>query len=114
MPEHWTVLITRLICTVIFHFYAMNDVNFSCVLLKYIALHKENFKMNRLEPLVYIVLKLTVCVFVECVTNIVLLSQRTHQSCIENFFALQTLLNIDQFFYNVLPLTDKLALVAEK
>ena len=70
--------------------------------------------MNRLEPLVYIVLKLTVCVFVECVTNIVLLSQTTHQSCIENFFALQTLLNIDQFFYNVLPLTDKLALVAEK
>jgi len=77
-------------------------------------MHKENFKSNRLEALVYIVLKILICIFVEFVTNIVLLSQQTHIDCIENFFALQTLLNIDTFFYKVLPLTDKLALVAEK
>ena len=77
-------------------------------------MHKENFKSNRLEALVYIVLKILICIFVEFVTNIVLLSQQTHIDCIENFFALQTLLNIDTFFYRVLPLTDKLALVTEK
>jgi hypothetical protein len=77
-------------------------------------MHKENFKSSRLEALVYIVLKIIICVFVEFVTNIVLLSQQTHIECIENFFALQTLLNIDTFFYSVLPLTDKLALVAKK
>jgi len=77
-------------------------------------MHKENFKKKRLEALVYIVLKILICIFVEFVTNIVLLSQQTHIDCIENFLALQTLLNIDTFFYKVLPLTDKLALVAEK
>jgi hypothetical protein len=77
-------------------------------------MHKENFKSNRLEALVYIVLKILICIFVEFVTNIVLLSQQTHIDCIENFFALQTILNIDTLVYRVLPLTDKLALVAKK
>ena len=77
-------------------------------------MHKENFKMKRLEALVYTVLKLTTCVFVEFVMNITLLSMLTHKSCVESFFALHTLLDIDEIFYGVLPLTDKLALVAEK
>ena len=92
----------------------MNKVNFSCIYLKYIAMHKENFKMNRIDAFVYTVLKLITCVFVEFVMNITLLSMTTHKSCVESFFALHTLLEIDEFFYGVLPLTDKLALVAEK
>ena len=110
VPSHWTVLITRFICASIFHFFAMNDVTFACVTLKYIAMHKENFRVRRFEPAMYMLLKLGTCVFVEIVNLLVLLSKTTHKDCIENFMALAVMLSFDQLFFKVLPANTRLAL----
>ena len=114
VPSHWTVLLTRFICASIFHFFAMNDVTFACVTLKYIAMHKENFRVNRLEPAIFMLLKLGTCVFVEIVNLLVLLSKTTHKDCIENFMALAVMLSFDQLFFKVLPAADRLAFLEEK
>lgn len=114
VPDHWTVLITRFICASIFHFFAMNDVTFSCVALKYTAIHREHFRTSRLEAAIYMLLKLMTCVFVEIVNLLVLISQTTHKDCIENFMALAVMLTFDQLFFQVLPAADKLAFKEEK
>ena len=110
VPESWTVQITRFICASIFHYFAMNDINFTSISLKYIAMHKHHFKFNRTLPVSFAILKIGTCVLVEIINVLILISLRSHKDCVENLLALTAILNFDNMFYRVLTDADQMVI----
>lgn len=101
-PESWTVLITRMICAIIFHFSAMNIVLSSVTNIKYLSKHPTHFTTNKLWPLIAMFVRIITAIFVELIQVLVLVTLKSHFDCITSFMAMETILNFEQLFFIVL------------
>lgn len=109
-PPEWTVLVTRLICAIIFHFFAMSDVTSSSVNLKFVSMHPTMFTSNIYVLNFFLCVKIGTAILVEVIQVVILINQQTHMDCIANFMAMQTILNFDSLFYIVLRETSQTCL----
>ena len=92
----------------------MNEINFTSVTLKYIAMHETHFKANRFLAVSFCMLRILSGVLIEIINVLILISLRSHKDCVENLLALTAILNFDMMFYAVLTDSDKAVIEGEK
>ena len=92
----------------------MNDINFTSITLKYIAMHKHHFKFNRALPVSFCLLKILTCILVEVINVLILISLTSHKDCVENLLVLSAILEFDNMFYAVLTDADKMVIAKEQ
>jgi len=109
VPENWTVNITRFICVSIYHLFAMNDMTSASVSLKYLSMHHNEFEHLSIAAF-FMVIKFSICFFVEAINVLIIVRTTTHKDCIENLMALSTILLFSKIFYKILPGQDRLLL----
>lgn len=101
------VLVVRLVCALVFHFFAMNDVTSASAHIKYIAMHPDHFDINILWPAFFMFVRAATAIFLEITTVFILMAQPNAYECIANFMALTTILSFDDLLFNVLIKSSK-------
>lgn len=89
-----------------FHASNIRDIKMSLVSIKFLAMHYEKFRAQKLAVL-FPLLQIVSSIAVEMIVSLTLLASETHQDCLENFMAMAALNQFDLFFFKVLPNNDR-------